>query len=150
VALSLGIVGSEGKKFTATTEQLARVCIRELLDKYTPSRVVSGACHLGGIDVWAIDEAAKRGITGVEHPPASRVWSGGYKERNIRIAEDSDVVVCITIKDLPPDFEEHGWERYCYHCGTSEHIKSGGCWTTKYARKIGKSGYTIVLDAELV
>jgi hypothetical protein len=65
--------------------------------------------------------------------------------RNKKIAEASDRVVCITVKDLPPGFKEGGWERYCYHCRTDQHIKSGGCWTTKYARSLGKLTRTIVI-----
>ena len=106
--------------------------------------VVSGGCHLGGIDIWAIEEAQKYGLNYIEHRPECLQWSGGYKERNIRISEDSDRVVCIVVKDYPVEYKGMRFN-YCYHCGTDEHIKSGGCWTTKYARSIGKLTRTILI-----
>jgi hypothetical protein len=139
----IGIVGSEEKKFTSETEEKARVVIRELLALYT--KVVSGACHLGGIDIWAIEEAKKLGRAYQEFPPNEKSWQG-YKARNIDIARASDIIVCITVKTLPPNYKERGWERFCYHCNTDTHIKSGGCWTVLYGKKIGKEGRVIVIE----
>lgn len=143
--MKLGIVGSEGAKFTTETEMKARATITDLIEKYSANCVVSGACHLGGIDVWAVQEAMGIGCETIEFPPKYRTWEG-FRRRNIEIAERSDRVVCITVRDLPPGFIENGWERYCYHCKTDTHIKSGGCWTAKYAReKLGKPGEIVVI-----
>lgn len=148
--MKLGIVGHEAKKFTPETEELARVRIRELFTVHFSGRdkqscsVVSGGCHLGGIDIWAVEEAENLGIPCVEHLPRLRKWDGGYKERNIQIARDSDRVVCIVVKEYPEGYEGMHFD-YCYHCGTNSHIKSGGCWTTKYARSLGKPTDTIVI-----
>ena len=142
----LGIVGSEGKKFTPETEAAARARIRSLIAEHGVTKVVSGACHLGGIDVWAIEEAKKLGLETQEFPPKIRHWEGGYKQRNIQIAEASDAVVCLTLKTLPPKYSGMTFTM-CYHCGTKEHVKSGGCWTTKYARKLGKKGWTEIISA---
>lgn len=138
----VGIVGSEAAKFTSITEEWARWQIRQLL--LDSSAAVSGACHLSGIDAWAREEAAKLGIGFTEYPPASLRWSGGYKERNMQIAEASDIVYCITVRQLPPGYSGMSF-KLCYHCGTDNHVKSGGCWTVKYARKIGKKGSIIIL-----
>ena len=138
--MKLGIVGHESAKFTKETEQQARDHINRLLDLYSPSHVVSGGCHLGGIDIWAIEEAKKYGISEencIEYRPATLRWSGGYKERNIQIARESDRVVCIVVKRLPEGY--HGMRfPYCYHCKTDSHVKSGGCWTAWYANDLGK------------
>lgn len=143
--MRLGIVGSEGAKFTPEAEETARMMIRDAIRDYGADTVVSGGCHLGGIDIWAVEEAKKMGgIQIIEFLPAKRTWSGGYKERNILIAKNSDAVVCIAVKQLPPDFKGIRFE-LCYHCGTTDHVKSGGCWTTKYARKLGKPGVTLVV-----
>jgi hypothetical protein len=141
----LGIVGSEGAKFTKESESLVSQLIETLILQTQPSLVVSGACHLGGVDQWAVEIAKANGIQTQEFPPLHRSW-GGYKARNIQIAEAADEVVCFTVEDLPPGFPEGGWERYCYHCKTDEHIKSGGCWTAKYARNLGKVGRTVVVS----
>lgn len=141
----LGIVGSEAAKFTVETQAEARRRINRLFEIYRPSKVVSGRCPLGGIDIWAIEEAIYNGIPYEEFPPGYNTWRY-YKRRNIRIAGASSRVVCLTVRDLPPGFKEGGWERYCYHCQTDQHIKSGGCWTVKYAReKLGKPGEIIVI-----
>lgn len=144
--MTLGIVGSEGKKFTRETEALARARIRALIAEAGATRVVSGACHLGGIDVWAIQEAKRLGLDTQEFPPRVQSWEYGYKPRNIQIADASDAVVCLTLRTLPESYNGMTFP-LCYHCGTKDHVKSGGCWTTKYARRAGKRGWTEVIGA---
>lgn len=140
----IGIVGSEGRKFTPDTEIHARALIRSLIKGATA--VISGGCHLGGIDVWAVEEARDMHIPEIiEHLPKVQGWNGGYRERNILIAEDSDMVICITVAELPASFKGMRFA-YCYHCNTDTHVKSGGCWTTKYARSLGKIGETKVIN----
>lgn len=148
----LGIVGSEGAKFTDATEATARAIIRQLIDNNLPelTRVVSGACHLGGIDVWAIEEAQRLGIPTTEYPPREHNWSRGYRLRNIQIAQAATEIVCITLRELPADWTGRRWDR-CYHCaaGADDHVKSGGCWTVKFAREqLGKRGVVIVLGGQ--
>lgn len=133
----LGIVGHEAAKFTAETERQARVQIREFLVLDGVTGVVSGACHLGGIDVWAIEEAKALGLTTREFPPANRSWESGYKARNILIAECSDKVISIVVKVLPAGYTGMRF-KLCYHCKTDSHVKSGGCWTAHYAARLGK------------
>ena len=140
--MKLGIVGHEAAKFTPTTEARAREIIENYLSwQVNPEDnvdlVVSGACHLGGIDKWAIEQAAHDAIPYIEFPPAIFKWEGGYKQRNIKIAEESDKVICIVVKELPPEYDGMRF-RWCYHCQTDSHIKSGGCWTARYAGKLGK------------
>jgi hypothetical protein len=148
----LGIVGSEGAKFTAVTETVTRLIIRELITRNLPglTRVISGACHLGGIDTWAIEEATKLKIPTTEYPPRERNWSRGYRLRNIQIAQAATDVICITLRVLPPGWIGMQWKE-CYHCPTinNDHVKSGGCWTVKFAReKLGKPGSVIVIENE--
>lgn len=140
----LGIVGVEEKKLTPETKEKARGIIRGLFADLGVTGVSSGRCHLGGIDIVAEEEAARAGLEGFWYPPKSLDWSNGYKPRNIQIAEKSDAVVCLSVRVLPEGYDGMRF-LYCYHCGTKDHIKSGGCWTTKYARKLGKKGWTIVL-----
>lgn len=90
--------------------------------------MVSGHCHLGGIDIWAEEEADDMGIEKLIFPPKSLRWNGGYKERNLLIARNSDIVHCIVVAKYPPHYRGMRFTR-CYHCDTTEHIKSGGCWT---------------------
>jgi hypothetical protein len=143
----VGIVGSEAAKFTPETQRLARAEIRRVIAGAT--LVVSGRSPLGGIDIWAIEEAKLAGIETREFPPARRTWEGGYKQRNLQIAEHSDVVVCVTLKNLPEGYSGMRFPGGCYHCGTppAHHVKSGGCWTMKQAAKAGKSTELVVIVA---
>lgn len=146
---TIGIVGSEGKKFTKLGEKRARELIRQLVEPF--DAVCSGECHLGGIDIWAKEEAIKAGKKFIPCEPGVLTWSDsknrkGFMSRNIDIAAISDQTTCITVDSLPPGFKEGGWEKFCYHCNSKDHIKSGGCWTTKYARKLGKIGNTLVIS----
>lgn len=141
--MKLGIVGSEGGKFTDETKLIALDTIYKLLGP--GDTVVSGECHLGGIDIWAKEIAIAEGLDYIGCPPQFKTWQS-FKRRNIEIATIADRVACITVRTLPSGFKEGGWERYCYHCKTDSHIKSGGCWTVKYAReKLGKPGEVIVI-----
>lgn len=142
--MKLGIVGHEAAKFTSQTEQVARACIRRLLDQEQVNIVVSGKCHLGGIDIWAVEEARIAQLLVKEFPPKTLRWSGGYKERNMQIAEYSDKLVCIVVKELPEDYEGMRFS-HCYHCGTDTHVKSGGCWTMRYAKELGMPTELIVI-----
>jgi hypothetical protein len=143
--MRLGIVGSEASKFTLETEMEARRAIASIIETYNADTVISGACHLGGIDIWAREEGHAVGCKVVEFPPKAYNWSRGYRPRNVKIAEESDVVVCITVKELPPEYSGMRFDM-CYHCRTQDHVKSGGCWTVKYAReKLGKPGEIIVI-----
>jgi hypothetical protein len=119
--------------------------VREILAAEQATAVSSGACHLGGIDSIAEWVGGELGLQLIIHPPQNRSWSTGYKPRNLAIATSSDVVYCITVKTLPEKYRGMRFS-HCYHCGTSEHVKSGGCWTVKQARLMGKPGHIIVLD----
>lgn len=140
----LGIVGSEAAKFTEETEKKARQVILDLIRTLNPKLVVSGGCHLGGIDTWAIEVAKSNGTETKEYFPKNLCWSTGYKPRNIEIATASDVVICITVARLPDAYRGMRFG-LCYHCGTKDHVKSGGCWTVRYAKKIGRQGRILVV-----
>lgn len=139
--MKIGIVGSEAAKFTPGGEASARALIRSFLQP--GDTVVSGGCHLDGIDIWAVEEAQTLDLYTEQFLPTTLCWES-YKARNILIAEHSDHVICITVNRFPPDYTGMRFP-YCYHCKTDAHIKSGGCWTTKYARKIGIPGETLVV-----
>ena len=134
---NIGIVGHESAKFTADQQAAAKALIRELLAP-ADAVVVSGHCHLGGIDIWAEEIAIELGRHDptLIYAPKSLAWSGGYKERNMLIASSSHIVHVIVVAEYPPDYKGMRFD-HCYHCYTTEHIKSGGCWTGKQAKRQG-------------
>jgi hypothetical protein len=131
---NIGIVGSEGSKFTKLGMDRAITAIRTIISDPEVKAVCSGECHLGGIDMWTHEVAESLGKPFTPFPPATQKWEGGYKQRNLQIAGWSDIVWCITVDKLPSDYKGMVFN-YCYHClkssnGLKEpHIKSGGCWT---------------------
>lgn len=129
--MKLGIVGNEAAKFTEETRTRAFAEIVAAIERNGATEVCSGECHLGGVDAWAHEVADRLKIPFTPFPPKNFQWEpDGYKERNLKIANWSDKVVCIVVRELPADF--HGMRfSGCYHCKgrNPEHVKSGGCWT---------------------
>lgn len=141
----IGIVGSEGAKFTTIGRMQARSVITSLVTRPDVEEVVSGECHLGGVDQWAHEIAVEMEKKFTGFPPATLSWENGYKPRNLKIANRSDEVVCITVKKLPDGFKGMTF-KLCYHCGVNTHVKSGGCWTMKQAAKMGKKTSLVVIE----
>lgn len=133
----IGIVGSEAIKFTPDTETQAKRIIINLLSRPGVTGYSSGHCHLGGIDIWTEEIGDLLGLERFIYPPANKSWETGYRPRNLQIVVASTEVHCITVKELPPTYTGMRFD-YCYHCHTSEHVKSGGCWTALQAQKKGK------------
>lgn len=141
--MKLGIVGHGSGKFTKATEIVARGIIAEEIRRHGALWVVSGRSPLGGIDIWAEEVGRQCGVPAEVFPPTLDErgrgrWEGpgGFKERNLKIAEASDVVLCIVVADYPPNYR---WQKVkgCYHCRDRNppHVKSGGCWTAWQAQQ---------------
>lgn len=148
--MNLGIVGAEKAKFTSLGEQRAKQIVVDLLRAHMPSYVVSGHCHLGGIDIWAEEIAAELAIKKLIFAPANHNWSTGYGPRNRKIAQNSDWVTCIAVDKLPEGFQGMKFD-HCYHCrkhgwDSTNHVKSGGCWTMHFARHLKKHGELIIVE----
>ena len=140
----IGIVGSEEAKFSGTGMFLAKETLRSLINDPSVTEVVSGKCHLGGIDIWAIEIAKHYNKPFREFPPRKLSWEY-YKARNLIIAGESDAVYCVTVDKLPSTYKGMKFD-YCYHCKTDTHVKSGGCWTMKQAIRMGKHGELLVIQ----
>jgi len=133
----LGIVGPEARAWTAITERRARNVIRAWLQTKRFAGVTSGECPRGGVDIFAREEAEDAGLPFRPFPPRDHCWASGYKPRNIQIATLADIVLCVTLESLYT----------CKHC-RERHIGSGGCWTQKYARSLGKGGFVVAVRAQ--
>jgi hypothetical protein len=132
----VGVVGHEASKFTRSGEAQARQIIRVLLSDPL-AILVSGGCHLGGIDIWAEEIADELGRLKQIYLPKVLSWEGGFKQRNKLIAENSDELHCLAVVRLASSYRGMRFSS-CYHCGSSDHVKGGGCWTMKHARKLEK------------
>jgi hypothetical protein len=133
--MKIAIIGHAADKFTPATRHEAQVLISALL--LDARLLISGGCHLGGIDEWAETIARSMSIPRLIHRPALRRWAGGYRERNLRIARDCDALHVIVVARYPAEYRGMRFDR-CYHCNTSDHVKSGACWTAKRAQELGR------------
>ena len=88
--------------------------------------------------MWAEDEADLLGRETKIFPPKNHRWEPeGFKERDIQVAKMSTEVNVIVVRELPASYRGRRFP-ICYHGGSKTHIKSGACWTAKYAQKLGK------------
>lgn len=123
--MKIAIVGADEKKWGSKFLAIAARQLIEKILKDNPGCVlVSGACPKGGVDIWAEQIADKLGVPKEIYPPRVNKWEGGYKQRNIKIAESCDKLACIE-----PYKVDH----------------SGGIWTMKYAKKLGKPTRLLVM-----
>jgi len=143
--LRKAIIGNATDEFTPITETAAKKLIRRLLEKN--DILISGGCHLGGVDIWAEEYADKIGAKKIIHYPKVHRWSGGYRERNLKIAKDADIVYVIVVSEYPPKYGGRRF-RFCYHCDTTNHVKSGACWTAWKAIAMGKKAVWFIIQPD--
>ena len=139
VKMKLGIVGHGQEKFTPETELKARRAIGGAILRYWPTYVVSGHSPMGGVDLYAEEEAYRREFPTIIHAPIVHQWDGpgGFRDRNLKIAAESDLILVVVVRELPHDFQGMRFEGECYHCRgrVPPHVKSGGCWTAWKAKE---------------
>ena len=145
--MKLGVVGAEEAKFTDATRAQAQNALWTIYRRVQPEEVISGACPLGGIDIWAVEIAREMDIPVREFPPKVNSWRYGYMPRNLLIARHSDAVVCIALRELPPGWTGMTFPQGCYHHDppATDHVKGGGCWTMKQAARMGKQTRLVIL-----
>lgn len=135
--MRLGIVGHGADKFTPETAREARNRIATAIVALGATTVISGRSPMGGVDIWAEEQAEAMNIPTMIFPARVGSWAaiGGFKERNLKIASNSDKVVVIVARDLPPGYTGRRFKT-CYHCRgrNPEHVKSGACWTAWKAK----------------
>lgn len=97
--------------------------------------VISGGAS--GVDTCAEEVADGLGLKTKIFRPEVHEWEPpkgiGFKARNLQIVEACDVMYCLPVATR---------DTKCYHCDEN-HQKSGGCFTLKYAKKIGKETHLI-------
>jgi hypothetical protein len=151
--LKVGIIGHGSDKFTKTTETLAKQAIcrifRDILIANVTPILVSGHSPVGGIDIWAEEIADDLKLDKEIKTPQQHKWDSiyGYKQRNLDIAISSDIIFIILVDKYPKNYKGMRFSR-CYHCHTSDHVKSGACWTGKQAIRNGKKVEWIFIKNE--
>lgn len=88
--------------------------------------LISGACPWGGVDIWAEIIADLYDIPKIIFTPKEKNWKH-YSERNLKIAEECNVLYCFQPEQKP---------------------KGGGTWTLEQAENLGKECYLIIVREE--
>ena len=111
--VKLAIVGSVRLAGNAVALRI----IENVIRRHQPTMIVSGGAD--GIDSMAIAAAKRHRLPFKEFKPRARRWDGrgGYKERNLKIAQFCDELVRIV---------------------SSKSHTYGSGWTRDQARKLGK------------
>jgi len=126
--MKIAIVGSQGRYWTPETRKTAVLKLVEILNMYNKPNVdivvVSGVCPYEGMDIYAEVVATIFGYE-LELYPARTKDRIGYRERNYQIAKACDVLYCF-------DPRGRGW--------------SGGKWTMKMAKELGKETHLVEID----
>ena len=134
--MKIAIVGASrltGNEEADTRKACGLVLNQMIREHGSDLTLVSGGAS--GVDTIAETTACGLGIKCEIHRPAEKNWDA-YKVRNIKIAEDCDVIYCFPTKvRLQP----------CYHCNTKDHERSGGCYTAKHARSLKKEVHVVPL-----
>ena len=129
--MKVAIVGTS-HALTENEERDIQQLIANIINDYDKDSdaIISGGAK--GVDTMAIELASSRGFLFRTILPESEKWEGGYKERNLKIAEMCDALYCISIPIH---------EKPCYHhklYSETPHEKTPGCWTMKEALKLNK------------
>lgn len=152
----IGIIGSEAAKFTPKAEEEAKRVIRDILN-HPGVTLVSGHCHLGGVDIWAEEISKELKQDQIIYPAKVLHWEGGFKERNLQIASAADEIYIISVDTLPEGYKGMRFKS-CYHCDRirkknnlyiPNHVKSGACWTAEKGIKLGKAAYWVVISNKI-
>ncbi len=135
--MKLAIVGSS--RLTSSEEKNAResceILLKQMVRNFGRNELILVSGGASGVDTIAETTAYGLGLKCDIHRPTSENWDG-YKARNLKIAQECDVIYCFPTKvRLTP----------CYHCGTQDHERSGGCWTVKHAKTLKKEGHVVPL-----
>ena len=137
--MKLGIIGHGKDKFTPEGMKLAIALMYKIISHRKVDVGISGHSPMGGIDIEFENVCNKLNIPLDLKIPKQHRWNAeyGYKQRNIDIAKDSDELHIIVVDKYPPNYKGMVFSK-CYHCGTTNHVKSGACWTGKLAQRLGK------------
>lgn len=117
----VGIVGSSKAPITEGNIKFVENIIKDY-DKMT-TVIVSGGAK--GVDTLAKLASERLNYKFVAFSPTAENWEA-YKKRNLEIAKECNIVISVA---LP-----YSGNR-CYHCNSTLHDKTAGCWTARKCKK---------------
>jgi len=121
------IVGADERAWNLSQKKEAKAWIEIIFSMFPYAQFISGHCPKGGIDIWVECGCKQSKIRNFKpFKPKVKKWGGkgGYKDRNMKMAEYGDLII---------DIEPKGH-------------RSGGTWTKEYAENIGKRVWKIEIQ----
>jgi len=139
--LKVAIIGASGSKLDDYEVFGVMKEILKIIRRHKNPIIVSGHSPRGGVDIIVEMFAQEFDYPTNIIPSQTPHWSDrdgkmGYKNRNLVIASECDILYCITTRLK---------KQSCYHCKTGDHERTGACWTMKKAKEMGKPTKLIVL-----
>lgn len=131
--MKIAIVGTS--HLTDKEKARAANAIESIFNENPDAEIITGDAN--GIDALVLSYSGCREMTMIK--ALDKKWEGkyGFKQRNIAIAEQADIIYSIAIPIKTTR---------CYHCSNEDHERTGGCWTKRYAiDKLDKRGRTIII-----
>ena len=128
--MKLAIVG------TSKSDNILSIQCENILSLHdkNDTTVISGGAT--GVDIAAENMAKNMGFKTEVFLPKEKNWES-FKERNIKIAENCDILYCITTSVKT---------KKCYHhTPPADHEKTAGCWTMNKAKELGKKTFLFVI-----
>jgi len=141
--INVAIVGASslGKEQMEYVKNECESLLKQFIIDYGINNITFISGGAKGVDTIAENMAKKLNITPDIKKPETPHWEDqdgkiGFKTRNLMIADKCDILYCFPSKYSNEE---------CYHCGKSipKHQVSGGCWTLKKAREMGKRVFLI-------
>jgi len=136
--MKIAIVGSSHLSETEGIDarKNSGLVLNSLIEEYGVDDITLISGGAKGVDTEAEDVAKQLGIKTIIHKPLEYKWENGYKPRNLKIANECDVLYCFPtkVKTTP-----------CYHCELKDHEVTGGCWTMKKAKELKKETHVVPL-----
>lgn len=126
--LTLAIVGTSKELDDIDKTNIYDIITGELWREPKWTDIITG--DASGVDEMVRNMSIMLPGTLTVYKALDKTWDGewGFKKRNMAIAKQCDELICFTTKTIT---------RKCYHCNL-DHQRTGGCWTMKYAKSLGK------------
>lgn len=132
--MNIAVLGIRGKKLNKTEREKAIEHIVKISQKYKDAKISTIKSPNGGVNALVEMYAKTNNLNCILYNYGKCIFD--WKESNAQLAEDCDVLFCITT---------HIKKDKCHHCLDNTHEATGGCYPLKLAKKMGKPTKIIIL-----
>jgi hypothetical protein len=132
--MNVGILGIRGKYLSNEERDKAMQTIVKLTEKFDNPKLLTVHSPNGGINALVEMYAQINQINHQYYDYGVSLYD--WKEANLQLAEDCDVLFSISTKIK---------NKKCHHCLDHTHEATGACYPLKLAKQMGKKTKVIIL-----